>query len=1049
MASKFLETHGERPGLVVLTIELEVKLSALPGKFQETYGERPGLEVPTIELEQKLSALPGKFLEAHGKGPGLVVPTIELEQKLSALPVPEARPPFLEQLAKESEDKLINVLIPTNSPNDGPPTALTPSLLLSAPAADSPTPYHAVHLVCVLSKLLPSWLSTHPRLLGVLMQRWRSTMRLQRIRDEELLTRSQLLESKRLANFLEHYCRKVVVNEYSLEEKKALLESFVHVFKVSLAKPKTSTDQEPAATSSNLRLSQQELEKVIQLLITPILTFSLEKGQLCLLDAKLIDAFVVEMLDPADEGSSKLQNESLRVEMLSLGTLLMKHGAAELLSNHRKELIKFGWNYLKKEDSLTKSHAFLNVAYFLKVFPTPEKIVHQTCQLDTKRPLIREALDVLLPILVHGSGTLDSASSLTITSSVAPPTSSSVRLPIWHIWHLVLRHSHHFYTLRREFVPQMIQSITRLGLPNSASVEHRRLALDLSALVIQWEKRRRAVAALREQAKEGRQGSEAPEAEAGKATDMMAGRGNRGVSPMQVDGSNEGPTAEPAPAPAASLAAAPAPPLEDGFRLSVGMEDTVINFLMRLVVLLGDAKDEEKQTQHQYALQLTAEAVRLWPTASVKLNYDKMLVNQAAQPGLLPALISGLANMKHLLQAQQAHVASSSVPPEKPLPPFVMAPQILTLVEPCFSVRNISAPIVKDLGAVVKALYCLAGARAVPASSSTPPEGGEAVKMELDGPEPKSNEYAAVFTSIEEILSRHLQMAALDNTSFSGNPPVLMGLCCSLTVLEQLEDVAPPTYLATFVSAAVKTLNKAAREAAAQAAAQQQQGGSMGRRHQAANSSEAPEYGTLSYAMCACLRLCAPRILHSYEYRKSVLSTMIGLLAGHHTRYLEPSLFLEMLHLGVLAAVYVARSGTDSCAKRGLSQGGRLFMDGCSLNNPPHKAVLFELYDTHPLHPIPRAQFIIITHDWEAMASQYWLKKALDLLLSCLCVDEKIMLAPNSAQLPPLLAGINQNIFKAKMLDKSASRAGVKVEEVKTEVKARREMRWSVRASSE
>ena len=62
-------------------------------------------------------------------------------------------------------------------------------------------------------------------------------------------------------------------------------------------------------------------------------------------------------------------------------------------------------------------------------------------------------------------------------------------------------------------------------------------------------------------------------------------------------------------------------------------------------------------------------------------------------------------------------------------------------------------------------------------------------------------------------------------------------------------------------------------------------------------SSESPEYGTLAFAISACLRVCAPRVLHSSEHRKQVLSTMIGLLAGQHTRVLEPSLFLEMLRI--------------------------------------------------------------------------------------------------------------------------------------------------------
>jgi hypothetical protein len=44
------------------------------------------------------------------------------------------------------------------------------------------------------------------------------------------------------------------------------------------------------------------------------------------------------------------------------------------------------------------------------------------------------------------------------------------------------------------------------------------------------------------------------------------------------------------------------------------MEDMVVNSLIRLVFLLSEAKDDEMATQHAYALQLMAEASKLWPT---------------------------------------------------------------------------------------------------------------------------------------------------------------------------------------------------------------------------------------------------------------------------------------------------------------------------------------------------------------------------------------------------------------------------------------------------
>jgi hypothetical protein len=73
-------------------------------------------------------------------------------------------------------------------------------------------------------------------------------------------------------------------------------------------------------------------------------------------------------------------DEQLRIELLQLATLLLKHMSNELV-HHRKELIKFGWNHLKREESASKQWAFVNVCHFLEAYQAPEKIILQvsTC----------------------------------------------------------------------------------------------------------------------------------------------------------------------------------------------------------------------------------------------------------------------------------------------------------------------------------------------------------------------------------------------------------------------------------------------------------------------------------------------------------------------------------------------------------------------------------------------------------------------------------------------------------------------------------------------
>lgn len=64
------------------------------------------------------------------------------------------------------------------------------------------------------------------------------------------------------------------------------------------------------------------------------------------------------------------------MELLQLATLLIRRAPQQLVQ-HRKELIKFGWNHLKRDDSAAKYYAFLNVCHFLDAYQAPEKIVLQ------------------------------------------------------------------------------------------------------------------------------------------------------------------------------------------------------------------------------------------------------------------------------------------------------------------------------------------------------------------------------------------------------------------------------------------------------------------------------------------------------------------------------------------------------------------------------------------------------------------------------------------------------------------------------------------------
>jgi len=72
------------------------------------------------------------------------------------------------------------------------------------------------------------------------------------------------------------------------------------------------------------------------------------------------------------------------------------------------------------------------------------------------------------------------------------------------------------------------------------------------------------------------------------------------------------------------------------------------------------------------------------------------------------------------------------------------------------------------------------------------------------------------------------------------------------------------------------------------------------------------------------------------------------------------------------------RSHTQELREDAFSKVERMFMVGLRANNPAVHRDFFSMYDSHvPLALYDRLQFVIFSHDWEAMATQFWLKHAL------------------------------------------------------------------------
>uniref|UniRef100_A0A6N2MXR8 Uncharacterized protein n=2 Tax=Salix viminalis TaxID=40686 RepID=A0A6N2MXR8_SALVM len=292
----------------------------------------------------------------------------------------DAGQPLRDELAKSPQKILASAFpeflpksdVEMSSNSSTPPPALLGEESLVAPPADSanlPTIpnvatsdayFQGLALIKMLVKLIPSWLHSNQPVFDTLVLVWKSPARVSRLYNEQELNLVQVKESKWLVKCFLNYLRpdKTEVAEgYPPNMKRALLLYFLNLFQ-------------------SKQLGHDHLVVVMQMLILPMLAHAFQNGQSWeVVDPGIIKTIVDKLLDPPEEVSAEY-DEPLRIELLQLATLLLKYLQNDLVQ-HRKELIKFGWNHLKREDSASKQWAFVNVCHFLEAYQAPEKIILQ------------------------------------------------------------------------------------------------------------------------------------------------------------------------------------------------------------------------------------------------------------------------------------------------------------------------------------------------------------------------------------------------------------------------------------------------------------------------------------------------------------------------------------------------------------------------------------------------------------------------------------------------------------------------------------------------
>ncbi|XLR64513.1 hypothetical protein S83_015185 [Arachis hypogaea] len=1044
-ASKFLDE------LVTLTIDLE---GALP----------PGQVYSEINSPYRLPLT--KFLNRYAP--------LAVDYFLSRLSEPkyfrrfmyiirsEAGQPLRDELAKSPQKILSSAFseyLPKSDVAMAPGSTSTHAGLLAedslaAPSTDASNPpapvpsetsnayFQGLALIKTLVKLIPGWLQSNRIVFDTLVLVWKSPARISRLQNEQELNLVQVKESKWLVkcflNYLRHDKNEVnvlfdiltiflfhsridytflkefyiieVAEGYTPSMKKALLLHFLNLFQ-------------------SKQLSLDHLVIVMQMLILPMLAHAFQNGQSWeVVDPAIIKTIVDKLLDPPEEVSAEY-DEPLRIELLQLATLLLKYLQNDLV-HHRKELIKFGWNHLKREDTASKQWAFVNVCHFLEAYQAPEKIILQvfvallrTCQPENKM-LVKQALDILMPALPRRLPLGESRMPIWIRYTKKILVEEGHSIPnLIHIFQLIVRHSDLFYACRAQFVPQMVNSLSRLGLPYNTTAENRRLAIELAGLVVNWEKRRQNEMKIVTEndpshqvndvfnpsisdSKRSVDGSTFSE-ETSKRIKAEPGLPSLGV--MSPGGPSSIPNIE-------TPGSASQP--DEEFKPNAAMEEMIINFLIR-VALVIEPKDKEASAMYKQALELLSQALEVWPNANVKFNYLEKLLSsiqpsQAKDPST--ALAQGLDVMNKVLEKQPHLFIRNNIN------------QISQILEPCFKHKLLDAG--KSFCSLLKMIFI-----AFPQEAATTPAD---VKL--------------LYQKLDDLIQKHVTTVTAPQTSSDDNnaSSISFLLLVLKTLTEVQRNFIDPSFL-------VRILQRLQRDMGSTAGSHLRQGQRTDPDSAVTSSRQGADVGAVISNLKSILKLITERVMVVPECKRSVSQILNALLSE---KGIDASVLLcildvikgwieedfckqgtsmmssAFLNLKEIIAFLQKLSQVDKqnfspvaleewdrkylellygiCAdinkypthvrQEVFQKVERQFMLGLRAKDPEIRMKFFSLYhESLGKSLFTRLQFIIQVQDWTALSDVFWLKQGLDLLLAILVEDKPITLAPNSARVQPLL----------------------------------------------
>ncbi|MBE3049025.1 hypothetical protein IMZ48_42310, partial [Candidatus Bathyarchaeota archaeon] len=220
-----------------------------------------------------------------------------------------------------------------------------------------------------------------------------------------------------------------------------------------------------------------------------------------LMDRAVLDAVTNRMWkvhsETNHEDSVQPGIDHTRFEALQLSAMIVKYCHSSL-QDSRKDIIRFGWTYIRLDDVIIKHAAYVVLGYFIAMFDTPAKITTQIyvsllrINQSEGKALVGQALELVAPVLPKRCNTLpnDRAAPWAIAPRRVLADEGQPTHQMSSIFTFLAKHPDLFYCARDKYIPLIISTLRKVATPPNPSNENRKLALNMMWLIWVWEQRR-------------------------------------------------------------------------------------------------------------------------------------------------------------------------------------------------------------------------------------------------------------------------------------------------------------------------------------------------------------------------------------------------------------------------------------------------------------------------------------------------------------------------------------------------------------------------------